>query len=669
MPLEIRLTQLAHNLWWSWDDEAVNLWPRLSADSWSACHHNPVALLQAATDEQWSSWKTDEDLCRQVEHLADKMRSDLSNTGWADDAVPNVQHAGVLYLSMEFGLHESLRLYSGGLGVLAGDHLRSASDLGLNLTGVSLLWREGYFQQRIEGGEQTAEWMISHPQALPLERVESQGSPLVIHVPMGESAVALNVWRLQVGRAPLYLLDADHPDNPQAIRDLTQRLYGGGHEARIRQEILLGLGGVRLAEALDLPHGLIHLNEGHCAFASLQLAARELRSGVSWEEACARARARTVFTTHTPVPAGHDRFHWPQTNELLGPWRSSLGLPEGAFMDLGRVHPHDLDEPLCMTVLALRLSAAANGVSKLHGAVSREMWKEMWPGRAEDDVPIGHITNGVHPTFWVAQPSRDLFDAHLPGWRTKIWDTELWSRAAEIPDDAIRSMRDANRRSLVELVRHRTGTVLDPNALTLGFARRFATYKRGDLIARDPARLEAILESGAQVVYAGKAHPADEPGQQVLARIVALTKDPRFRGRIVLIPDYDMEVGRAITAGADVWLNNPRRPREASGTSGQKVVYNGGLNASILDGWWDEGYDGFNGWAIGEGQAWDGETVTDASEAEALYQVLEHQILPLWNQPGWADRIRRGWMTCAPAFSSHRMVRDYALDLYRSRCV
>lgn len=650
-----QLEALARNLWWSWDTDATALWAELGGPEWTAGDHDPMRVLErldadALTDEQRA----------RVSDAANRLQAYVSGTAWSQEHAADLDQ--VAYLSMEFGLHHSIPLYSGGLGVLAGDHLKSASDLGVPLVGIGLLWREGYFRQAIVDGRQVARYPALDPERAALTRLD-----LKLQVPIGERTCHLNVWRLDVGRVPLYLLDADCDPNDEDLRKLTSRLYGGSLP-RIQQEAILGLGAMRLLRALDLRPDAIHLNEGHCAFAPFQAAVDELEDAGSWEAACDRVRGRFVFTTHTPVPAGHDRFGWDAVNATLGPWRDFVGLPEGAFMDLGRVNPSDLDEPLCMTVVALRLAAATNGVSKLHGRVSREMWQGVYPDQAVDDVPIGHITNGVHPIFWVADPARALFDAHLPGWRDRPWDREIWAGVDAIDDDAIASMRSANRRHLIDLVERRTGTQLDPDRLTIGFARRFAPYKRGDLIFREPDRLAAWLEQGAQLVFAGKAHPADVRGQDIVARVVALAADPRFAGRVVLVPDYDIEVGQAITAGSDVWLNNPRRPHEASGTSGQKVVYNGGLNLSVLDGWWVEGFDGTNGWAIGDGREWSDVEAGDAADAAALYHLLEDEVWPTWSDPAkWIAMIRSCWKTCAPAFSSHRMVRDYTLDLYLPR--
>jgi starch phosphorylase len=662
------LDALANNLWWSWDSEATALWPELSIEAWRNTGHNPVATLLQLTDARRADLAADPALGARVSAIHGRFSAYMCASGWASTEAPAVQARGVAYLSMEFGLHESLPLYSGGLGVLAGDHMRSASDLGVNLRGIGILWRQGYFRQDLIEGRQVARYVDTDPVTGPYQQVMDGDAPLSISVPLGDEQVTLHVWRVNVGRVPLYLLDAAHPNNDAATQALTNRLYGGDHQTRARQEVLLGLGAIRLLAHLGHVDMLVHMNEGHCAFAPLQMAANRLGTE-PWSTATTEAAKRVVFTTHTPVPAGHDRFGWSDIQATLGPWRDSLGLPHGAFMDLGRVNPTDLEEPLCMTVLALRLSAAANGVSKLHGEVSRQMWGPMWPTRPQNEVPIGHITNGVHPIFWVSDPARDLFDTHLPGWRDRVWDTDLWASAQAIPDPHIAAMRRSNRVALVTLARERTGANLDPDALTVGFARRFAPYKRGDLIFGEPDRLAAWLEQGAQLVYAGKAHPKDVAGQQIVAAVARWSNDSRFRDRVVLIPDYDITVGRLITAGSDVWLNNPRRPREASGTSGQKVVYNGGLNLSVLDGWWPEGYDGSNGWAIGDGRTWDDIEAGDTHDAADLYRLLEQEVMPTWRDPSaWWQRVRRNWITCAPAFSSHRMVRDYVLKLYEPRC-
>jgi len=635
------LEALAYNLWWSWDTEATALWAGIDPLRWERDRNNPVALLRDVEPERWAELYADPSFVERVAAVCRRFRAYV-------EASP-ADGPTVAYFSMEFGLHESLRLYSGGLGVLAGDHLRSASDLGLPMVGVGLWYRQGYFRQVIDGTEQLAAYPEADLHRLPLRPVLTDaGTPLRVEVPLGDDTLSVRLWRLDVGRCPLYLLDSE-----TALNDA---LYGGDARMRVRQEVLLGLGGVRALRALGVAADVFHLNEGHCAFAGLQLAADVLDTGVSWSDALADASRRCVFTTHTPVPAGHDRFGWDDVNAALGPWRASLGLPEGAFMDRGRVEPTDLSEPLCMTVLALRGSRSVNGVSRLHGEVSRDMWGAL-------GADIGHITNGVHPVFWTSPPTRSLFDEVVPGWRERPWDPAVWVGLSALEADRIAAWRRANREQLVREVHRRTGVSLSAERLTVGFARRFAPYKRGALLFSDPDRLEAALGEG-QVVFSGKAHPRDVAGRRILEAIVRWTHHRRFRDRIVFLEDYDIALGRLLTAGADVWLNTPRRPREASGTSGQKVILNGGLNLSILDGWWPEGFDGTNGWAIDDGRAWTDTEAQDRFDAERLYEILAREVVPTFGTPAWMERIRRSVVTCAPRFTSHRMVRDYALEIY-----
>lgn len=679
LPSSLKLLDaLAWNLWWSWDSEATALWGEIDALRWEKCHHNPVALLQDVEPQRLEELAQDATFVSRIASIHARFARYLEEPGWCAEAAPQVHQGRVAYFSMEFGLHESLRLYSGGLGVLAGDHLRSASDLGVPLIGVSLLYRQGYFRQVIDEHFQLAAYPLAHYERLPVTPcLHPDGRFVEISVPVGTHDIHARIWKLAVGRATLLLLDTDFDANNIHDRRLTHHLYGGDHAHRIRQEVLLGLGGVRALEALDATVAVYHLNEGHCAFVTLQLIANEVSRGQPLADAIASTRRRCVFTTHTPVPAGHDRFDWNLVNRTLGPWRDALGLPKGTFMDLGREEPGDWDEPLCMTVLALRTTAASNGVSALHGRVSREMWRGLWPDRQVEDVPIGHITNGVHPIFWMAAESRALFDRRVPGWREQVWSPEVWTAALEIPDEELWELRNTLRARLVGEIKRRTGQRLDPDGLTIGFARRFAPYKRGDLIFSEPERLLELFERGVpgQIVYAGKAHPRDEQGQEILASVVKWSRHRDFRDRVVFLEDYDITLGRLLTSGTDVWLNNPRRPKEASGTSGQKVVLNGGLNLSVLDGWWPEGFDGTNGFGIGEGREWENELEQDTFDAASLYAVLEQEVFPSWRDRDasglprhWIQRIRRSIATCAPLFSSHRMVRDYTLDLYAPRC-
>lgn len=669
------LRDLATNLWWSWDPEATALWADVDAYRWEKYGHNPVALLRDVEPERWAALQA-EGFGARVAPIWERFQQYLGSQGWAADAAPELLEHGVAYFSMEFGLHESLRLYSGGLGVLAGDHLRSASDLGVPLVGVSLLYRQGYFRQLIEEGIQLAAYPHADWNRLPVHPcTDTNGRQVEILVPIEDRTVRARLWALEVGRCRLVLLDTDYEANTADDRALTRQLYGGDEWMRIRQEVILGIGGVRALRALGIEVGVYHLNEGHCAFVPLALIGEKVTAGIAAEQALAEVREHCVFTTHTPVPAGHDRFHWNVFDGTLGPWLQSLGLDVGAVMDLGRVRPGDWEETHCMTVLALRATAASNGVSALHGKVSRQMWNELWPEVPEAEVPIHHVTNGVHPLFWMAPEAQALFDRYCEGWRERVWDPEVWAGVDRIPDAELWGLRTTLRRKLVDGIAQRSGRKFDPDALLIGFARRFAPYKRGALIFRQPDRLKALLDKYPfQLVYAGKAHPRDLAGQEIVSEVVKRSEHRDFRDRIVLLQDYDMALGRLLTSGSDVWLNNPRRPHEASGTSGQKVCLNAGLNLSVLDGWWPEGFDGTNGWAIGAGEEFHDESAQDAHDGESLYRVLEEEVLPEWTDRtngiprAWLKRVRRSIQTCVPLFTSHRMVRDYVLEMYGPRC-
>lgn len=671
------LSDLAHNLWWSWDPEATELFRSIDPVRFAQSHHNPLALLKDVEPARWRELADDDGFVARATAVRDRFLAWRGAPTWAQSHAQPLLAGGVAYISMEFGLHESVRLYSGGLGVLAGDHLRSASDLGVPLVGVSLFHRQGYFRQVLDDGRQLAAYPVARTERLPYRPcVGPDGAVVEVEVPIADRKVRARVWQLDVGRGRLLLLDTHVDGNTDADRALCSQLYGGGEEMRIAQEVLLGFGAVAVARALGLRIDVWHLNEGHCAFVPLALLGERLAAGEAWLDALSAVRARCVFTTHTPVPAGHDRFSKELVLATLGPWATAAGVDPAALLDLGRVMPGDEAETFCMTVIALKCSAASNGVAALHGVVSRTMWQTLWPDRAVTDVPIGHVTNGVHAGFWMAPEAAALYDRHLPGWREAEWDPAVWAGAERIPAEELWALRATLRARLCAAVRARTGHAFDPDALTLGFARRFAPYKRGALLFSDPDRLRALLEDHpVQIVYAGKAHPRDLGGQEILATVLRWSQDRAFRGRIVVLEDYDMAIGRLLTSGADVWLNNPRRPHEASGTSGQKVVLNGGLNLSVLDGWWPEGYDGTNGWAIGNGEELPDETEQDALDARSLYDVLERSVVPEWSARtggvprAWTRRVARSIATCAPKFTSHRMVRDYVLGTYLPRMV
>jgi starch phosphorylase len=677
-PASLRpLTELAMNLWWSWDAEATTLMRDIDPHRWEKLGHNPVAVLLDISDAHMNRLAEDGEFAARVEAVAARFRAYMEGADtWVTRERPEAADLTIAYMSMEFGLHESLKTYSGGLGVLAGDHIRSASDLGLRFVGVSLLYRQGYFRQVIVEGQQVAAYPNARFDRLPLTKLlDDESQPITVEVPHLNHTYTAQVWELRVGRARLLLLDADHDGNSLEHRIFTAQLYGGDQRTRVAQEVLLGIGGVRALRRLGIQPDVFHMNEGHCAFAPVELVRERVLSGESFHDAAAAVKRQLVFTTHTPVPAGHDRFSWDIVNEALGGYRDRMGWPHGTLMDLGRVRPGDIHEPLCMTVLALKLSRAANGVSKLHGAVSRRMWRELYPYMAEDEVPIGHITTGVHPIFWMAPETRAFYDEHLPGWRRSLLERAFWEEgAARLPDEALWDLNKVLRQKLVDAVRrYTTNRALDPETLTIGFARRFAPYKRANLIFSDPERLTAMMngEHRFQLLYAGKAHPQDLHGQALVADVLAWAAKGRFRGSVAFLEDYSIHLGGVMTQGVDIWLNNPRRPREASGTSGQKVPLNGGINLSVLDGWWPEAYDGTNGWSVGEARSYESQEAQDAADAEDLYRVLQEEVLPAFYDRdskgiprAWVARVKRSIATCVPVFNTHRMVRDYVDQLY-----
>ncbi len=597
------------------------------------------------------------------------------------------------YFSAEFGLHESLPIYSGGLGILAGDHIKSASDLGIPLVGVGLFYGQGYFRQRLDvNGWQREEYLATDVSQLPMEpAIGANGLPITVQVETRHGVIRAKVWRARVGRCDLLLLDSNIDGNAPEDRELTSRLYGGDGRDRIRQELLLGVGGFRALRAMGITPGILHLNEGHSGFAVLESVRDRMdEEGIGFDEAASRVAREVVFTTHTPVPAGHDRFDDGLMEEYLGPLRDRLGISRESVMALGS--EGNYGGQFCMTVLGLRLSRRANAVSALHGSVSRAMWTSLYPGKSEDAVPIGHITNGVHVPTWLAPQMFRLYDRHLgPGWHEHSGESRIWEGIENVDDGELWETHVSLKLRLLEFVRRRAaeraarfgatpqtlqrlGRTLTPDALTIGFARRFATYKRANLILADIEKLADMVgdpKRPVQFVFAGKAHPMDEPGKRVLQQIAELQYDPRFADRLVFVEDYDIEVGRHFVQGVDVWLNNPRRPLEASGTSGQKVVLNGGLNLSILDGWWAEAYDGLNGFAIGAGRTHSRPEVHDARDADDLLRALRDEVIPLYYQRdrdglprGWIRRMKRTIRTLGWRFNADRMVMDYTLKCY-----
>jgi glycogen phosphorylase len=695
-PAQERLWTLARNLWWSWDNDTNGLFRDIDPLRWRKLNHNPISLLSEiplATLEQRLGELV---LHGRINYAYRRLQEYLQ-----DDHTWGASNAGVLrprpvgYFSAEFGLHESLPVYSGGLGVLAGDHIKSASDLGIPLVGVGLFYAQGYFRQRLDvSGWQQEEYLVTDVNQLPREpAIGKSGVPLTVQVETRGGNIRAKVWRIKVGRCDLLLLDTDVEDNSLEDRQLTSRLYGGDARVRIRQELLLGVGGFRALKAVGITPGVLHLNEGHSVFGVLEaIRSRMEEEGIGFDQAVPHVAREVVFTTHTPVPAGHDRFHGGLIEEHLGPLRDALGLSHDRLMSFGRENPHNPHEDFCMTVLGLKLSRRANAVSALHGEVSRSMWTSLYPGKPEEEVPIGHITNGVHVPTWLAPQMSVLYDRHLGtdwlkrGSQTRLWDGienvddgELWETHLALKSRLLefvrrRAVEQAARRGEPAEVLQRLSRALSPDALTIGFARRFATYKRANLLLTDIEMLASMVNDPkrpVQFVFAGKAHPHDEPGKRVLQQIADLMRNSRFADRFVFVEDYDINVGRHFVQGVDVWLNNPRRPLEASGTSGQKVVLNGGLNLSVPDGWWAEAYDGLNGFTIGVGRTHTNMDVHDARDSGDLYRVLREEVIPLFYQRdqdglprGWIKRMKRTIRTLGWRFSADRMVMDYALKCY-----
>jgi glycogen phosphorylase len=687
---------LARNLWWSWHADVVNLFRDLDPIRWRQLDHNPIALLSEFTPERLEMRAAELVLYSRINQAYRRLKEYMSEVPhWGRT------HAGVLgskpvaYFSLEFGVHESVPIYSGGLGVLSGDHIKSASGLGVPLIAIGLFYDQGYFKQHLDvNGWQNEEYLDTKVENLPMEpALGVDGKPITVRIDTRAGKLLAKVWLMHVGRVKLYLLDCDVPSNSPEDRDLTSRLYGGDNRTRIRQELVAGVGGMRALKALGIAPGVYHLNEGHSAFATLEAIRTFMKDdGMSFDTALREVAQRTVFTTHTPVPAGHDRFDRNLIEEHLGPLRDELGISTEQLMGLGRVEPQNEHETFCMTVLGLKLSRRANAVSNLHGHVTRRMWAHLWPWRVEEEIPIGHITNGVHIQSWLAWQMQQLFDRYFPAnWMRRMGEPDVWQGIHDIDPGELWESHYALKNLLLAFVRRRVSrqcrrrgesddaveaarNILDPNILTIGFARRFATYKRAAMILGDADRLSAMVndpDRPMQMIFAGKAHPADEPGKQLIQRIANLRRDPRFAGRIAFVEDYDINVCRHLIQGVDVWLNNPRRPLEASGTSGQKAVLNGALNLSILDGWWAEAYDGTNGFAIGQGTAHVDDRVTDARDGADLYRVLTEEVIPLYYDHDvdglprhWIKRMMNSISSLAWRFSADRMVADYVRKCY-----
>ena len=709
------LHRLARNLWWTWDQEAQEIFHELSPRCWQNLYHNAVAILHEVSAYELRVRLQGPFLggrVRDVLQTFDAYMNDPST--WGHQYAPQLRRNPVAYFSAEFGFHETLPIAAGGLGVLAGDHAKSASDLGLGFIGISLFYREGYFQQAFDSNNwQTEYYTLLDPNNLPLEPVMNpakRDQPLVCQVEIDMHQVFFRVWRVNVGRVVVYLLDTNLPQNEQHFRDLTQRVYGGDSTTRIMQEVLLGIGGVRLLRALDVQPSVFHMNEGHAAFLTLELIREKMAARKNFQDAVAQTKAECIFTTHTPVEAGHDRFTPSLVDYALHEFRTKLPVPFSEVMGLGRVDPRNANEPFCMTVLALKLSRAANAVSELHGRVSRHMWRSLYPGRPVEQVPIGHITNGVHLLGWMKGPVRRFwrrkltsnsdqpFPPSIPAnsdWDTRINSPEFWQKIVDpkfISDEEIWGLRYRLRRELVEFCRRRLliqghrltqgdyivfDSLLNCDALTIGFARRFATYKRAPLIFQqieNIVRLTRDKNRPIQFIFAGKAHPRDDDGKRYIQHIIHLSKYSDLQGSMVFIENYDIHVARQMVSGCDVWLNTPRRPLEASGTSGMKAGCHGCLNLSILDGWWREGYDGTNGFAIGEDSHSESVEQQDRIDSANLYRTLTEQVIPLFylrDEQGiprqWIQRIRRAMVTLVPKFTTDRMVKEYAHKYYLAK--
>ncbi|HEY3819078.1 MAG TPA: alpha-glucan family phosphorylase [Polyangiaceae bacterium] len=693
-----RLRDIAFNLWWSWAPVAHELFVRIDPDLWEEVKGNPIELLARIDQGRLEELSTDDAFTSHLEAAWTTFQRYMQREGWFSKTYPEAAGARIAYFSMEYGLHECLPIYSGGLGVLAGDHLKTASDLGLPLVGVGLAYAEGYFRQVLNAdGWQVERYPINDWHRMPvLPVLDGTGKRLVIRVQYPHGIVFAQLWKVQVGRVPLLLLDANVQENAPSDRSITGPLYGGDQEFRVRQEIMLGIGGTHALEAVGLSPTVCHMNEGHSAFLAVERIGRVMRERhVSFAVAAEANSAGNIFTTHTPVPAGNDAFDPQLVRRYLEPYRGALGISEGDLLSLGRVDVRDGSTPFSMPVLAMRAADHYNGVSELHGEVSRKMWQGLWPDLPEHEIPIDFITNGVHTPSWVASEMGALFTRYLgPRWAEQLDDPELWQRAYEIPDAELWQVHEHRRSRLVQHARRwlhaaaeRRGAgreeveladeVLDPHALTIGFARRFATYKRAALLFTDLARVKKLLgdaDRPVQLVFAGKAHPQDKGGKELIRSIVLASRDAGLRGRVVFVEDYDMRIARALVSGVDVWLNTPRRPHEASGTSGMKAAANGALSLSILDGWFAEAWRDHGweiGWGIGHGEEY-ADGTGDAREAELLYDLLEREVVPLFYAREGMGQLPRAWIRrmknaiakLVPQYNTARMVRQYTGKFY-----
>ncbi|MDR1252355.1 MAG: alpha-glucan family phosphorylase [Treponema sp.] len=685
------LEEIARNLWLSWNYDAIQLFIRLDYDIWLQSQQSPVRTLGMVSQERLAQTAKDDSYLAALKEVYDRFQRYKKGETWYRGSHKDV----VAYFSMEYGMDTSLPIYSGGLGILSGDHMKTSSDMGLPLVGVGFLYRQGYFKQMLNAdGYQQESYPENDWYNMPVERkLSKDGTSLKISVDLAGRQAIAQIWEVKVGRSSLYLLDTNIEENAPDIRNVTAALYGGDKETRMQQEILLGIGGIRALRALGINPAVTHMNEGHAAFLGLERI-REImvERNFTFEEAKEAVWPTNIFTTHTPVPAGNERFDIALMEKYFRAWPQILGISWKDFLGLGRIYPNDDHETFCMTVLALKLAAYANGVAKLHGVVSREMWKDLWPGLPLNEVPIAHVTNGVHSRTWVSSGMIELLDRYFgPHFEDKPTDLKIWERMERISDEELWRTHERRRERLVAFVRERIraqykriGAVehrirqvedaLSPYALTLCFARRFATYKRGNLLLRDPERLLRLVKDNdrpIQLIFAGKAHPHDMPGKELIREIIHFAEKYDVTSRIVFVENYDMTVAKYLTSGGDVWLNTPRRPMEASGTSGMKAAMNGVLNCSIMDGWWDEAYQPEVGWAIGHGEQYEDEKLQDDVESKALYDLLERDIVPMFYQRGrdglpreWIKRMKDCMQIIGQSMSCHRMLMDYSNMFY-----
>lgn len=689
------LEVIARNMFWSWNPEFVELFKRVDSNLWLACGHNPVKMLGNISQAKLDDLAENKGFLAQLQNAVEKLKSYLDRPTWYEKVCSKSTEPIIAYFSAEFGIHECLPIYAGGLGILAGDHLKSASDLGVPLVGVGLLYQKGYFRQDLNiDGWQNEKYIENDFYSMPIELVRKEsGQPLTISVEYPGRCVVAQVWCVSVGRVKLYLLDTNVPENSSTDRMITCSLYGGDRELRIRQEIMLGIGGLKALSAMDITPTVCHMNEGHAAFMALERI-RELRNAknMTFDEAVEATRAGNVFTMHTSVKAGLDEFYVGVMDKYFANYFPKLGINRKRFLSLGRILPDDDSETFKMTILALRLSGYTNGVSKLHGHISRGIWGSIWPGLPLDEVPIISITNGIHIKNWLSDEMNSLYERYLgPNWADETIDKPVWNNVEQIPDEAFWQIHQRCREKLIVFVRNRLkaqmkrrGTyhtelnhaeeVLDHEALTIGFARRFAGYKRGNLLLKDPQRLLKLLtdpKRPIQIIFAGKAHPNDSEGKDIIRQIVHFAKQHNLRRRLIFLENYDIDIARVLVCGVDVWLSNPRRPMEASSTSGMKAAVNGALNMSTLDGWWCEGYTPEGGWTIGTGQSYNDANYQDTVESQAIYDILENEVVPLFytrsadNLPrAWIHRVKNSIKWIAPRFNTHRMVAEYTQKFY-----